>query len=408
MRVLEVSQINKYIKELISRDYLLGDLWIKGEISNFKHHSSGHMYFTLKDQTSLLRCVMFRTQCSSLRFLPTDGMKVITRGRISVFERDGQYQLYCEEMQPDGLGALYLAFEQLKAKLEKEGLFSPASKKPLPFFPTRIGVVTSSTGAVIRDIINVSTRRFPNVQIVLFPVSVQGSTASGEISRAIKVLNDKGQVDVIIVARGGGSLEELWAFNEEAVARAIFESAVPVVSAVGHETDYTIADMVADLRAPTPSAAAEIVVPDARELKWKVEAYRRRIFLAVKTRVSAARARLEKVESSLPLRQPFDKVYQLRMMLDINYKYLCKNIQSRVKKLREKLANNASRLNSLSPLSVLSRGYCLAARADSSSVIKSITQVCKNDRIDIKLIDGKAVCKVTHIEEGNINGEYEF
>ncbi len=408
MRVLEVSQVNKYIKELIFRDYLLSDLWIKGEISNFKHHSSGHMYFTLKDKISLLKCVMFRTQCSSLRFVPADGMKVIIRGSVNVFERDGQYQLYCEEMQPDGLGALYLAFEQLKVKLEKEGLFSPASKKPLPFFPARVGVVTSSTGAVIKDIINVSTRRFPNVQIVLFPVSVQGSTASSEISHAIKVLNNNGQVDVIIVARGGGSLEELWAFNEEAVARAIFESEAPIVSAVGHETDYTIADMAADLRAPTPSAAAEIVVPDARELKWKVESHKRRMLLAIQTRISGARARLEKVEGSLPLRQPLDKVYQLRMMLDINYKYLCKNIESRVKKLREKLANNASRLNSLSPLSVLSRGYCLAAKADSSSVIKSITQVCKNDRIDIKLIDGKAMCKVTHIEEGNINGEYEL
>ena len=404
MKVLEVSQVNKYIKEIISRDYLLNNLWIKGEISNFKHHGSGHMYFTLKDQSSLLKSVMFRTQCVNLRFLPSDGMKVIVRGNISVFERDGQYQFYCEEMQPDGLGALYLAFEQLKVKLEEEGLFSSIFKKKIPVFTRRIGVITSSTGAVIRDIINVSTRRFPNIQILLFPVSVQGSGAAQEISHALKVLNRENCVDVIIVARGGGSLEELWAFNEETVARAIFESNILVVSAVGHETDYTIADMVADLRAPTPSAAAELVVPDARELGWKISAYKKRLLFAVESRVLSSRTQLKKLENSVTFRQPFDRIYQLRMSVDISHKYLCKNMAAKVKKTRERLGNLVSRLNTLSPLSVLSRGYCFAAKTDTNKVVNSIEQVCKNEKIDIKFIDGKVECNVLEIEKGSING----
>lgn len=402
MKVLEVSQVNKYLKEIISGDYLLSNLWIKGEISNFKHHGSGHMYFTLKDATSTLRCVMFRSQCYLLRFQPNDGMKVIIRGNISVYERDGQYQLYCEEMQPDGLGALYLAFEQLKEKLEKEGLFSLEHKRKLPFFPTRIGVITSRTGAVIKDIINVSTRRFPNIQIVLFPVSVQGDLAANEISHALKVLNKSNNgIDVIIIARGGGSLEELWTFNEETVARAVFESKIPVVSAVGHETDYTIADMVADLRAPTPSAAAELVVPEVRELKWKMESYYKRVSLAIQAKLSNARRQYENKANSLPFRQPFDKIHQLRMTLDVNGRYLHKNMVLRVRVQKEKLANIASRLNSLSPLSILSRGYCIVTRTNSQKVFKSVKQVCKNEQLDIKFIDGKIMCKVLDKQEGN-------
>lgn len=403
MKVLEVSQVNRYIKDVLSRDYLLNNIWIKGEVSNFKHHSSGHMYFTLKDECSTLRSVMFRASCISLRFLPANGMKVVTRGSISVFERDGQYQLYCEEMHPDGLGALYLAFEQLKTKLEKQGLFSPALKKKLPFFPTKIGVVTSQTGAVIRDIINVATRRFPNIKIVIFPVSVQGSSAAGEICHAIKILNQINQVDVIMVARGGGSLEELWAFNEEIVAMAIHQSTIPVVSAVGHETDYTIADMVADLRAPTPSAAAELVVPDIREFKWKVESFGKRLGAAIRSRISIARRRCERVSQSLPFRQPMDRIYQLRMMLDLNHRYISKNMKLRIKEQRDKLSSMTARLNTLSPLSVLSRGYCIASLQDTDKVVRTVEQVNSGQQIDLKLIDGNIKCKVLGSEKGRIN-----
>ncbi len=404
MNALQVSQVNKYIKDLISRDFLLNDFWVRGEISNFKNHSSGHMYFTVKDESSILRCVMFRAYCSNLRFIPANGMKVIIRGGVSVFERDGQYQLYCHEMQPDGLGALYAAFEQLKLKLKDEGLFDPGIKKKLPAFPERIGVVTSCTGAVIKDIMNVSLRRFPNASIVLFPVSVQGSSSAREIAHALDVLNKNRSVDVIILARGGGSLEELWAFNEELVARAIYKSQIPVVSAVGHETDYTISDMAADLRAPTPSAAAELVVPDAKELKWKVDSLRKEMVLAVQSRVSDCRSRLQKIENSMPLRQPYEKVYQLRMILDLNHKLIQRNIALRIRESRDRLRSLIVHLNSLSPLAVLARGYCIASDYSSGKVIKSVKQVCRDGQVNIKFADGRAECKVVDIK----GGQHEF
>ena len=258
--ILTVSELNKYIKTLFSRDMVLSGLWVKGEVSNFKNHYSGHMYFTVKDENSLIKCVMFKANASGLKFMPEDGMKVIIRGYLSVFERDGQYQLYAEEMQPDGVGSLHIAFEQLKKKLEAEGLFAASAKKRLPYLPQSIGVITSSKGSVIRDIINILSRRFYNVAIKVYPVQVQGEQAAGQISAAVRRLNELELADVIIIARGGGSLEELWAFNEEIVARSIYESRIPVISAVGHETDFTISDFVADMRAPTPSAAAELVM----------------------------------------------------------------------------------------------------------------------------------------------------
>lgn len=394
IKILEVSQVNRYIKELMSRDYLLNDLWVKGEISNFKYHSSGHMYFTLKDSLGIIKCVMFRANCLNLNFMPADGMKVIIRGSVSVYERDGQYQLYCEEMQPDGLGALYAAFEQLKRKLDEEGLFVPERKKKLPYFPSKIGVITSRTGAVIRDIINVSTRRFSNVQIVLFPVSVQGNSAAGEISHALEVFNRLEGIDVIILARGGGSLEELWAFNEEIVARAICKSGIPVVSAVGHETDYTIADMAADLRAPTPSAAAELIVPDAGDIAWKIRTSSGRMTAAVQSNLERKKMKLEKIVNSFMFRQPYDKIYQLRMTLDVNCRYLNKNIADIMKNNRQQLAALVSGLNALSPLAVLARGYSIAAKQESKEVIRSVSQICKDDRIDIKFGDGMAECRV--------------
>lgn len=271
---ISVTELNKYVKDRVAEDEFLNSVLVKGEISNFKHHYTGHMYFTLKDESSLIKCVMFKSSTVTLNFIPKDGMKVLVFGSVSVYERDGIYQIYCKAMQEDGMGSLYTAYEELKSKLLEEGLFDDSHKKPIPFMPKVIGVLTSNTGAVIRDIINVSTRRNPNVYIRLMPVPVQGEGAGLKIAKAIKLMNDKKLADCLIVARGGGSIEDLWPFNEEIVARAIFESEIPVISAVGHETDFTIADFVADLRAPTPSAAAELAVTDVSELEYSINLFR--------------------------------------------------------------------------------------------------------------------------------------
>ncbi len=273
---ISVTELNKYVKDRVAEDEFLNSVLVKGEISNFKHHYTGHMYFTLKDESSLIKCVMFKSSTVTLNFIPKDGMKVLVFGSVAVYERDGIYQIYCKAMQEDGMGSLYKAYEELKNKLSEEGLFDDAHKKPIPFMPKIIGVLTSNTGAVIRDIINVSTRRNPNVYIRLMPVPVQGEGAGVKIAKAIKLMNDKKLADCLIVARGGGSIEDLWPFNEEIVARAIFESEIPVISAVGHETDFTIADFVADLRAPTPSAAAELAVTDVSELEYSINLFRKK------------------------------------------------------------------------------------------------------------------------------------
>lgn len=273
---ISVTELNKYVKDRVAEDEFLNSVLVKGEISNFKHHYTGHMYFTLKDESSLIKCVMFKSSTVTLNFIPKDGMKVLVFGSVAVYERDGIYQIYCKAMQEDGMGSLYKAYEELKNKLSEEGLFDDIHKKPIPFMPKIIGVLTSNTGAVIRDIINVSTRRNPNVYIRLMPVPVQGEGAGLKIAKAIKLMNDKKLADCLIVARGGGSIEDLWPFNEEIVARAIFESEIPVISAVGHETDFTIADFVADLRASTPSAAAELAVTDVSELEYSINLFRKK------------------------------------------------------------------------------------------------------------------------------------
>ena len=282
---ISVTELNKYIKEKIAGDENLNNVLVKGEISNYKHHYTGHLYFTLKDENSLIKCIMFKSSAINLKFEPRDGMKVMVFGTVSVFERDGVYQIYVKAMQEDGMGSLYKAYEEMKARLEKEGLFDVSHKKKIPAMPKCIGVLTSNTGAVIRDIINVSTRRNPNVYIKLLPVPVQGEGAAEKIADAIKIMNDKKLADVIIIARGGGSLEDLWPFNEEIVARAIYDSELPVISAVGHETDFTIADFVADLRAPTPSAAAELAVPNITEVMLKISTYNNRLKLALNKKV---------------------------------------------------------------------------------------------------------------------------
>jgi len=396
---LTVSEVNKYIKDMISRDGILSGLWVKGEISNFKNHYSGHFYFSLKDEKSVLKCVMFRSNASLLPFVPEDGMKVIIRGYVSVFERDGQYQLYAEEIQPDGIGALYIAFEKLKKKLEAEGLFDAAKKKKLPYLPKAIGVVTSSTGAVIRDIINVLSRRFYNFNLKLYPVQVQGEQAAGQIAAAVRRFNELDNVDVIIVARGGGSLEDLWPFNEEIVARSIYESRIPVISAVGHETDFTIADFVADVRAPTPSAAAELVMPERAVVENRLDSLKLRLRNAVMKKTAMERLLLRKIEGSVAFRQPLNKIYQERMLLDVQKKYMQKALSALNTNYRNKLSLLAATLDTLSPLKSLARGYSITKSKKDGSLVRSVHAVSIGDRLEINLMDGRLGCTVESIEE---------
>ena len=301
---ISVSDLNKYMKDKVASDEYLKSVFVRGEISNFKHHYTGHMYFTLKDENSLIKCIMFKSSTLTLNFVPKDGMKVNVLGSVAVFERDGVYQIYCKAMQQDGVGDLYAKFKELKDKLEKEGLFDEEHKKRIPMMPKVIGVLTSNTGAVIKDIINVSTRRNPNCYIRLYPVPVQGPGAAEKIADAIRVMNEKKLADVLIVARGGGSLEDLWPFNEEIVARAIYDSELPIISAVGHETDFTIADFVADLRAPTPSAAAELAVTDIFDLTDRIGLYKNRLQILLRKKVEILRIRYEKCMKSRVFKEP--------------------------------------------------------------------------------------------------------
>ncbi|MFZ5985790.1 MAG: exodeoxyribonuclease VII large subunit [Bacillota bacterium] len=400
--ILDVSTVNKYIKDIMSRDLILSNLWVRGEISNFKNHSSGHMYFTLKDEASLIKCVMFRTCNLSLRFMPENGMKVIIRGYVSVFERDGQYQLYAEEMQSDGIGNLHIAFEQLKKKLSDEGIFANEYKKKVPFLPRSIGVVTSSTGSVIRDIINVLDRRFYNANIKIFPVRVQGDGAAREIARAVKRLNELNLVDVIILARGGGSLEELWPFNEEIVARSIFHSNIPVISAVGHETDYTISDFAADVRAPTPSAAAEIVMPEKLLLKNRLGELNVRLMNSLHRKLRIKRERLYELSNAAVFRQPYDRIYQERMKLDMLNRDIRKSIIAKHERAEAKLKFLIGKLDALSPLNILSRGYGIVKSKETGTIIKSVTGVSVGDEVEVSLRDGKMNCVINskQLKEG--------
>lgn len=393
-QTLSVTETNKYIKDMIARDFILSNLWVKGEISNFKNHYSGHFYFTLKDEKSLIKCVMFRSSAAMLKFEPEDGMKVIIRGYVSVFERDGQYQLYAEEMQPDGIGGLYIAFEKLKQKLEKEGLFNAERKRKLPFMPQSIGVITSSTGAAVRDIINILSRRFYNVNIKVYPVQVQGEQAAGQISRALKRLNVLDCVDVVILARGGGSLEELWAFNEEIVARSIYESRIPVISAIGHETDFTIADFVADVRASTPSAAAEIVMPERHTLENRLTGLELRLRNSMQKKVSMERLGLRRLRESIAFKQPLNRVYQERMRLDVQGRYLQKAQEACSEAFTNKLSMLVSRLDTLSPLSSLARGYSIVKTKSDNTLVKSVVGLKRGDRLEINVQDGSIDCVV--------------
>ena len=383
---ITVSQLNSYIKDKIADDEFLNTVYIKGEISNFKHHYTGHMYFTLKDENSLIKCIMFKTYTSHLDFVPKDGMKVLILGSVSVFERDGVYQIYCKAMQEDGLGSLYKAYEKLKEDLGKEGLFDEEHKRKIPKYPDTIGVLTSQTGSVIRDIINVSTRRNPNVNIKLLPVPVQGEGAGEKIADAIKIMNEKINPDVIIIARGGGSLEDLWPFNEEIVARAIFASNIPIISAVGHETDFTIADFVADLRAPTPSAAAELAVPDIASVRLSLEKYNNRFKIALMKKLEVMKLRYEKCMTAKAFKNPLDRIENNYLRLDNYIKIINLGISNKYNENKNKFINIISKIDSLSPLKTLSRGYTITQK--EGRIIKKSSALNKDDNIEIKFIDG--------------------
>ena len=387
-----VTQLNKYLKDRFDEDENLNAILVKGEISNFKNHYTGHLYFTLKDETSLIKCIMFKSYAEKLQFKPKDGMKVMVFGTVSVFERDGVYQIYCKSMMEDGMGDLHEKFEQLKAKLEAEGLFDEKHKKSIPIFPKVIGVLTSQTGAVIRDIINVSSRRNPNVYIRLLPVPVQGPGASEQIAEKIKIMNEKKLADVIIVGRGGGSLEDLWPFNEETVARAIYNSEIPIISAVGHETDFTIADFVADLRAPTPSAAAELAVPDIFELKQKIQNYQNRYRIALKKKLEVMKLRLEKVMKSRAFTDPKRKIIDNSILLDNLVKRLEKTIKDLQNSKTNKYNELIAKLDTLSPLKTLIRGYSLTEK--DGQIVKSVKQINKGDLISIRFTDGKKEAEI--------------
>lgn len=390
---ISVTDLNRYIKTKIDGDEYLNNVLVKGEISNFKHHYTGHMYFTLKDENSLIKCIMFKTYTPNLKFVPKDGMKVMILGTVSVFERDGVYQIYCKAMQEDGMGSLYTAYEELKNKLEKQGLFDSKYKKPIPKFPKSIGVLTASTGSVIRDIINVSTRRNPNCYIKLLPVPVQGKGAAEKIVEAIKLMNEHKLADVIILARGGGSLEDLWPFNEEIVAHAIFESELPVISAVGHETDFTIADFVADLRAPTPSAAAELAVPNVADLLLDLEKYNNRLKNSLKKKTEVMRLRYEKCMASRVYKEPLQKINEKYITIDMKVKQMQSLITSKIKDDKTKMVEFITKLDTLSPLKTLARGYSLTTTQDGK-VIKSVKSVKKNDEVIIRFQDGNANAKI--------------
>lgn len=397
--VLSVSQLNRYIKMNFDADENLANIFISGEISNFtNHYRTGHLYFTLKDDSAAVRAVMFNSSAKRLKFMPEDGMKVIARGRVSVYEASGQYQLYVDDMQPDGVGALNLAYEQLKEKLQKEGLFSEFHKKPLPLYPEKVGVITSPTGAAVRDIINVLGRRFPYAEIVFCPVLVQGDGAHLQLIDAVNLFNSERAADVIIIGRGGGSIEDLWEFNDEGLARAVYNSDIPVISAVGHETDFTICDFVADMRAPTPSAAAELAVPDANELQYALSALKNRMFLNVSSGIADRRSRLEYLTSKGALKSPDEMLSNRSQRLDTAFSKMLSSYENRIGGKKVEFISAATALSKLDPMSVLMRGFAFVSDKNGKNVYSS-QALAKGDKINVRFHDGSAVCEVKEITQ---------
>lgn len=395
---ISVKQLNTYVKSLIEGDTRLSCIWVRGEISNFKnHYASGHLYFTLKDSDASIRCVMFHSYASSVKFEPCDGVQVIIKGRVSLYEKDGGYQLYAEEMLADGLGDISLKFEQIKERLYKEGLFDQESKRRLPVFPQRIAVITSDTGAAVRDIINITGRRCPSTKIVLCPVAVQGERAVPDMLSALERVYALSNIDLIIIGRGGGSIEDLWAFNSEELARKIYESPVPIISAVGHETDFTICDFVADVRASTPSAAAELAVPDLSELKVRLFKYESTLKAALISKYKYSEARLQAALRSVYFADPMKAfVFEKEQLLDRLTDFLFISGEKKLSECENSLLKLISRLDALSPLKVMKRGYSAVSKNGKS--VRSIDEISIDDSISLRFADGKVSCLVTNKE----------
>ncbi len=398
LQVLSVTQLNKYVKLLLEGDQALRLVCVAGELSNFKNHSSGHWYFTMKDAGAAVPAVMFREANRRLPFLPQDGMRVLLRGRVSLYERDGKYQLYVDDLQPDGLGALWLAYEQLKERLAAEGLFDAERKRPLPAIPRRVGVVTSGTGAAVQDILRILARRFPAAEVVLCPVQVQGAGAAAQIAAAIALFNQTLAADVLIIGRGGGSLEDLWAFNEEAAVRAVAESCIPVISAVGHETDTTLCDFAADLRASTPSAAAELAVPEQAELRALARAFAQGMRRSMAVTLAERRKALDNLTRRRVLRRPEELILTSRQRLDTAALRLWSATNTRTQAERARLARLCGRLDALSPLGVLSRGYALVKR--DGIAVTSAAALTPGQQLALVFRDGEAAVRVEFLRDG--------
>lgn len=394
--LLSVSELNQYVGALLSADPILHNVHVRGEISGFKRHTSGHLYFSLKDATALVRCVMFRAQAYTLDFRPADGMQVILSGYASLYARDGAFQLYALSLEREGEGALYARFLKLKAELEAEGYFDPAHKRALPYLPSCVGIVTSETGAAIQDIWNVLGRRFPSMPIVLAPVRVQGAGAAEEIARAIRALNEKNACDVMIIGRGGGGIEDLLAFNEPVVARAVYESRIPVISAVGHETDFTIADFVADLRAPTPSAAAELVAPEEQACRDAVSEMERRLRYGLTASITKARGRIERLSASHAFSIPSERVREARVTLDRYAERMLATVTSRLFESRGRLRSSMDRIDALNPLSVLSRGYAVISDSEGNT-LTSAGLMTVGQSVTLRMQDGSAVAGIESV-----------
>jgi exodeoxyribonuclease VII large subunit len=390
---ISVTQLNEYIKSLLDSNALLSNLCVKGEISNFTNHRSGHFYFSIKDEGSLIRAVMFKSAASRLKFMPENGMKILARGSVSLFVRDGQYQLYVTQMEPDGLGSLYLAFEQLKEKLSKKGLFDENRKKLLPKIPSKIGVITSPTGAAVRDIMNILKRRYPFADVTLYPALVQGPSAPAQLIQGLRYFNEN-PVDVIIIGRGGGSIEDLWAFNDENLAYAIYDSDIPVISAVGHETDFTICDFVSDKRAPTPSAAAELATPDINELLYLLMSYRSRLSGVILKDIQRKREKLSLLSERKVFSDPEYYLQEKRLLTAFLFDKISRLIQSRLNESESELQKIAGKLDAMSPLSTLSRGYAIGYNLTKNTPICSIDDVIAGDEIKMKLKDGSVFSTV--------------
>lgn len=404
-KIFTVGQINRYIRNLLENDFILSSLLVKGEISNFKAHSSGHLYFTLKDASGALSCVMFRQDAAGLPFEPENGMQVVVYGHISLYEKTGQYQLYAEFLEPLGIGALQVAFEQLKEKLAAEGLFDGDFKREIPKNPSCIAVITSPTGAAVRDILQIVKRRDPNVKVAIFPTLVQGEQAAVDIVHSLKLVNEWGKADVIILGRGGGSMEDLWCFNDENVARAVFASEIPVISAVGHETDFTITDFVADMRAPTPSAAAELATTPLTERREAFHRLKLRLERDVSALLTSCRRRLDLLKSRPVMERPLERIYRTMMDVEETQQRLDKEMTNRLMQRAERWQYLTNRLEAASPLAVMSRGYVMAVTS-SGKLLTSVKQAEVGDRVTLHLQDGKIE---TNIQEKEVftHGEEE-